>query len=375
MTGPWIEALLLIWVGFLAYVFHKRGSPVLIAFLVAGWVWGAFTELTPHLLIIFKMLGLGLLFFFTGLEYNLRQLWEMRRLLISALIDAVNILVGLTAGRMLGFSWNEAFLLGVALYPSSTAFTLGLLREKGRMANPEAEKLIGILLWEDIFSIAVIAVFSPSPLITSTNLWIGALTLLMLIGWSYHQRAYPLFWQNIAQTPFFVFFLLGMILLLLSVAETSHLSEILWTFLLGVLITQRWMVEKIENQLSVLRELSIGLYFFHFAWETPFELSGKIFICLGLALVLGMVKIFSTYAALYDLPRRARIRAAFSFTGRGEFSLIFAQQFPFLVPYVVPTTLINMLMGMGLFLWAPTLARRIYPSKSFPLSQKAPVGG
>lgn len=373
MKGPWIEALLLIWVGLLAYVFHKRGSPALIAFLIAGWVWGTFAEFKPHLLIIFKVLGLGLLFFFTGLEYNLRQLWEMRRLLKSALIDAVNILVGLIAGLMLGLPWDKAFLLGVALYPSSTAFTLGLLREKGRMANPEAEKLIGILLWEDVFSIVVITAFSPNPLITSQSLWIAGLTLLLLIGWYYHQHKFPLLWQDIVQTPFFVFFLIGIIFFLLSVAETTHLSEILWTFLLGVLITQKWMVEKIESQLSVLRELSIGLYFFHFAWETPFELSDKLFVCVGLALVLGLAKLFSTYVALYDLSKRARIRAALSFTGRGEFSLIFAQQFPFLVPYVVPTTLISMLMGIGLFLWAPTLARQIYPSKSALLSKKVPA--
>jgi CPA2 family monovalent cation:H+ antiporter-2 len=51
-------------------------------------------------------------------------------------------------------------LLAIALYPSSTSIAAKLLVDYGRLINPEADLLIGILIFEDLISVVFLALFS-----------------------------------------------------------------------------------------------------------------------------------------------------------------------------------------------------------------------
>jgi CPA2 family monovalent cation:H+ antiporter-2 len=91
-------------------------------------------------------LGVVFLLFFLGLEFSLDRL-----LANSGLLDlGVNLSIGIARGVVSGLGAIETlFLAGIVYISSSTVITKSLI-ENGWIANPEAEPILGTLVFEDV---------------------------------------------------------------------------------------------------------------------------------------------------------------------------------------------------------------------------------
>lgn len=107
-------------------------------------------------------LGLIFLLFYVGLEMRPRSLRERGRgLLLSGIIDLnVNLLIGFAAALLLGFPLLESFIVASAFYISSSAMAIASLVENRRLIFPEAETIVWLMVFEDVFLILLISVFS-----------------------------------------------------------------------------------------------------------------------------------------------------------------------------------------------------------------------
>ncbi|MDD1662980.1 MAG: cation:proton antiporter, partial [Methanomicrobiales archaeon] len=107
-------------------------------------------------------LGLIFLLFYVGLEMRPKSLREGgRTILLSGVIDLnVNLLVGFAAALLLGFRPLESFILASAFYVSSSAMAIASLVENRRLILPEAETIVWMMVFEDVFLILLISLFS-----------------------------------------------------------------------------------------------------------------------------------------------------------------------------------------------------------------------
>src|SRR3984893_7115229 len=116
----------------------------------------------------FAEFGIVLLLFIIGLELQPTRLWVMRRNVFglgSAQVILCALLLGLAAW-LLGLQLAPALLVGFGLSLSSTPLVLQLLAERAQLKSPHGRAAVGILLFQDL---AVLPVLAALPLIAPTT--------------------------------------------------------------------------------------------------------------------------------------------------------------------------------------------------------------
>ena len=168
---------------FIGGILRRLRQPYVIAYILAGVLMGkhGFEILTDEKIIqSFGELGLILLLFFIGMEINLASLikkWEVP--IIGTLLQIFGsiFMVGLL-GWFLEWNINRIIILGFIISLSSSAIVIKLLQDSNEIQNDIGQKIIGILLVQDILIV---------PMLIATNYLGGSTpstqeTLLQVIG-------------------------------------------------------------------------------------------------------------------------------------------------------------------------------------------------
>ena len=361
-----------------AHILKKVSVPPIISFLLIGfaskfWISHESTQLIE----LFKEAGIILLFFFIGLEYSFERLKNMVSVLRPGIVDLLfNFFPIFLLARLFGFDLVTSLLIAGVFYPSSTSIVAKLLMDFKRLASPEAELLIGILIFEDLVSIMLLSILIPVVEFGSVEpktipVSLVKILLVLVIFYLLHRFLIPRVqhWLDRAsEEESFVFFLLGITMVVGVSFKDLGLSEALGAFLLGVLVPETRVMENIEHHLSALKELSIGVFFFFFAYESELALPENLKFVLLLIFLGVLLKVISTYLAayLYGMKRKARLRTSLSFVPRGEFSVVIASLEPTVKLISIPFILSTALIGSFLFVAAPKVADIIYPPKRRP---------
>ncbi|MCS6790337.1 MAG: cation:proton antiporter [Bacteroidia bacterium] len=378
--------IVLIGLFLLGWGMQRWRLPALLGFMAAGFLL-QYLPIPILLAPVFPITGeiaLWLLFFFIGLEYspeNLRTL--SRNIALPGLIDfgiswGIPVLLSLALT-----SFQEALLLGSALYPSSTAIIARLLLDYSRLASAEAELLLGLLIFEDIVGIGLLGVLTPLSQGEKVSLtWLlrslGSLGGTIIGFWLLYRWVIPWLLQRklpVEEVPFAVLLMLGVVLAIGALGHAVGISGALFSFLLGVLIPQESVLfQMAEKSLAPLRELSMGLFFFALSYDISLAnlpiLSG-----LGWMSLAILTKAVATYwaARVWGLRSRTAFRAALSFIPRGEFSLVFGNLSTAWKGSVLLMVLGTTAIGTAFFAWAEELTRRLFPRQASSIFRKRPL--
>lgn len=184
MTPAYIIDAIWLSIAFFSGLVAKRvGLPALIGFLLTGIVLNTLgvKEGNIHeVLATLSDLGIMLLLFTIGLKIKIksllkREVWFTASAhMILSILAIGGFVFGLTyVGLQLfsGLSLISCFLIGFALSFSSTVFVAKILEERGELSSFHGKIAIGILIIQDIFAVAFLAVSSDAV----PSLW--ALTL------------------------------------------------------------------------------------------------------------------------------------------------------------------------------------------------------
>ncbi len=375
--------LLFILMFFSAHLLRKVQVPPIISFLLVGFLakfWISHESTQP--LELFKEAGIILLFFFIGLEYSFERLKGMVAVWKPGLIDfALNFFPAFFLSLLFGFDLISSLILASMFYPSSTSIVAKLLMDMKRLASPDAELLIGLLIFEDLIAIILLSVLIPvseygalEPKTIPISL--AKILLVLVVFYFIYTFLVPRLkgWLDRAsEEESFVFFLLGGVLALGLFFKEMGLSEALGAFLLGVLVPESRVMENIEHHLSAFKELSIGVFFFFFAYDSELVVPQNLPFVLILILMGVVLKVVSTYIAsyIYGMKRKARLRTSLSFIPRGEFSVIIASLEPNVKLISIPFIFATALLGSFIFVIAPRVADIIYPPKRKPPKRRA----
>ena len=164
-------------------LFTKVKMPTIIGYMLTGVIAG------PHLLglinaqheiEIMAEIGVVLLLFTIGLEFSLRELIKIRKVVfLGGLIQfALTAGIILLISRFYGLGWKVGLFVGFITALSSTAIVLKTLQERSELSSNYGRTVLGILIFQDIMLV---------PLILFTNILKGdsvnlGLEVLVLIG-------------------------------------------------------------------------------------------------------------------------------------------------------------------------------------------------
>ncbi len=284
----------------------------------------------------------------------------MIKIFIPGIFDfAFNFLVPFFLLLLVNVPYKDALIFSAVLYPSSTAITTKLLMDYKRLANPESDFLIGLLVFEDLICVLILSLYTPIfsqvskiPLVLQLIIVTSAFAVFYILS----KLLFLLIQKTtfIFEEPVLLFFIVGVITIIFFGMEHVGVSGALGSFLLGVSIPEGEPIKRIEKGLSGLKELSIGVFFFAFAFKSQMSLPGDYKIIILILAMAFILKPVSTYlgARIYGLKKKVSLRASLSFVQRGEFSLIFSIFSPALSNYVVTSVFITAFLGSFAFAFA-----------------------
>jgi glutathione-regulated potassium-efflux system protein KefB len=308
------EALFFLAVVVIAVPLFKRlGLGSVLGYLVAGALIGPHgLRLIPDVEAVGHLaeLGVVLLLFLIGLELQPERLWELRTLVFkvgAAQVAFSGAVLALGAG-VLGLSWQAAVVAGFGLSLSSTAFALQLLGERNQLATPMGQTAFGILLFQDLAVIPLLAVL---PLLgpgggrmdtswVSLAKAVGLVILVILVGRTLLRPAFRLVASARSQEVFTASALLAALGTAVLTAAVG-LSPALGAFLAGVLLADSEYRHELEADIEPFRGLLMGLFFVSVGNSVALELLVRHpLLVAGLVLGMSVLKI----ATIGTLGRR-----------------------------------------------------------------------
>lgn len=256
-------------------IFKRIGLGSVLGYLIAGLIIGpfgfAFFQDSAAILHIAE-LGIVMYLFVIGLEMQPSHLWSLRREIFGlGTLQIIICALALTGvGLLFGFAWQVAFIGAAGFVLTSTAIVMQLLGDRGDLTQPRGQKIVAILLFEDLLIVpllAIVAFMAPNHVVESTsvrleNIGIGLIAIAGLIAAGYWLLN-PLFRLLAAakarevMTAAALLVVLGAALLM----QVSGLSMAMGAFLAGVLLSESTFRHQIEADIEPFRGILLGLFF------------------------------------------------------------------------------------------------------------------
>ena len=256
-------------------IFKRIGLGSVLGYLIAGLIIGPFGFAFFHdstSILHIAELGIVMYLFVIGLEMQPSHLWGLRREIFGlGTLQIVACATALTGvGLLFGFTWQVAFIGAACFVLTSTAIVMQLLGDRGDIAQPQGQKIVAILLFEDLLIVpllAIVAFMAPNHVVESTsarleNIGIGLIAIAGLIAAGYWLLN-PLFRLLAAakarevMTAAALLVVLGAALLM----QVSGLSMAMGAFLAGVLLSESTFRHQIQADIEPFRRLLLGLFF------------------------------------------------------------------------------------------------------------------
>ncbi|AFE09170.1 glutathione-regulated potassium-efflux system [Corallococcus coralloides DSM 2259] len=294
-------------------LFKKLGLGSVLGYLAAGAAIGPYgaglisdVENVLHT----AELGVVLLLFVIGLELQPSRLWNLRRS-VFGMGGAQVVLTGLLlagVSKALGLSWGAAIVAGFGLSLSSTAFALQLLGEKNQLTTEHGQLAFGILLFQDL---AVIPLLAALPLLGRSDTpsteagWLMAVkavgaVLVVVVAGRYLLRPVFRAVASVHSQELFTATALLVVVGTASLVSAVGLSMALGAFLAGVLLSESEYRHELEADIEPFKGLLLGLFFIAVGMSVNLALLAREPLRV-LALVLGLT--FLKALVLYGLGR------------------------------------------------------------------------
>jgi CPA2 family monovalent cation:H+ antiporter-2 len=335
-------AVVMIVAGLVTVLFHRLKQPVVLGYILAGVIIGPHTPpfvliQDQHTIQNMSELGIILLMFSLGMEFNLRKLREVGvTALFGAGLEIIFMLgAGYFAGRMFGWNHMDSLFLGAMLSISSTTIIIKALNELGLAKEKFAGMIFGILIIEDILAIVMLALLSGIAMTGSltlgeVGLTVGKLSIFLVTALVLGLIAVPRLLGYVAKFKSNEMLLVTALALCFGfslLAAKLGYSVALGAFVIGALISEAREIHKIEHLMEPIRDMFSAIFFVSIGllidpkmlitYAGPIAIISVLVIA-GKVLSCGL----GTFAAGNDV--RTSLRVGMGLSQIGEFSFIIA---------------------------------------------------
>ncbi len=264
--------LLVVTATVLGYLARKTRQPTLVAYILTGILLGpvAFNIVSEtNLIQLMSELGLAFLLFLIGIEMNFEELAAifkpvLRIAFFQRLLQTV-LVFGVT--WMLGFSVIEALVLSTIVL-GSTAEVVKLLADKDEISTLPAKIDIGILLFQDIVIVFVLALLSaPSTgsmatIAASIGKVLAIIAVIGVISYLASRHVLSQHFRRIAGDDH-TFFIHGVawLFLFISVSQYLQVSVEIGAFLAGLGLGQMPYSSELRERMRPLTDFFMAVFF------------------------------------------------------------------------------------------------------------------
>lgn len=320
---------------------RRFGLGAVLGYLIAGAAIG------PHALRLvtnvesilhFSEFGVVMMLFVIGLELEPKKLRMLKQTIFRygsmQLVACALALGGIAA--LLGAPWQVALVAGLGLALSSTAIAFATLAERNLMSTPAGAASFGILLFQDIAAIPMIALLpllaidASDALHSGTPHWQTAAKAVavmgaVVVGGRYLVRPALRFIARTDMREMFTAFALLLVIGIALMMDAVGLSMALGTFVAGVLLADSEYRHALEADIEPFKGLLLGLFFmavgmsidFGIFAQSPWQVTGLV-----LGFVLVKTAVLMLLARRFAIARGQRMLFALLISQGGEFAFV-----------------------------------------------------
>lgn len=335
-------AVIMLVAGVVTIVFHRLKQPVVLGYIVAGFLIGPHTPPVglihdEHTIKILAELGVIFLMFCLGLEFSLRKLFKVgATAFIAAFLEIfLMIWLGYEIGQYFGWGTMDSLFLGAILAISSTTIIVKALNDLKMKNQHFAQLIFGVLIVEDILGIGIIALLSGiavSGSVSSGEVFstVGKLSLFMIVALVVGILLVPRLLAYVARfesDEMLLITVLGLCFGFCLLVVRLEYSMVLGAFLIGAIMAESRQLLKIERLIEPIRDMFSAIFFvaiglmidpailIEYAWPI---------VVITLAVVLGKMISCGLGAFIAGNDGRTSLRVGMGLSQIGEFSFIIA---------------------------------------------------
>lgn len=334
--------LILMTAGIAVLLFKKIKQPLVLGYLIAGFLAGNHFHFFPSVkdiksVEVWAEIGVIVLLFSLGLEFSFKKLMKVGG---TASITAVTqiivmVLMGFLVGTWMGWKQMDSIFLGVILSVSSTTIILKTFDELGVKAQKFAGIVLGSLIVQDIVAILMMVLLSTvavSQQFSGSELLFSVLKLIFFltawfIGGIFFIPTLLKKAKHLLTDEMLLIISLALCLMMVILASNVGFSPALGAFIMGSIIAETTQAERIEHLIKPVKDLFGAVFFVSVGMlidpTTLVQYAVPVLI-LTLVTIFGQ-SISSTIGALISgQPLKQSVQTGMSLSQIGEFSFIIA---------------------------------------------------
>jgi monovalent cation:H+ antiporter-2, CPA2 family len=269
-------AIIMVIAGVMFFIFHRLKQPTILGYLVAGVIIGPYTPpfglvSNPDVLGAVADLGVILLLFGIGLHFPLSKLRAVGgvSLGVAAIEITIMLLLSFGIGWVLDWSLMDSLFLGTALASSSTVIIAKVLRDMGKLQEPSALVMLGILVIEDLIVVGLLAVITSTAEANSIEVSGIVIELLKILAFVVVSLiagllVIPRVINKVIQAnnnELLLLIILGLCFGLSMVANLLGFSMAIGAFLMGVIVASARSPEKIDSLVAPIKDMFAAMFF------------------------------------------------------------------------------------------------------------------
>ncbi|MBW8359028.1 MAG: cation:proton antiporter [Weeksellaceae bacterium] len=335
-------ALILIVAAFVVIIFRKIKQPLVLGYIIAGFLVSPNFKIFPSVvdgenIKTLAEIGVIFLLFSLGLEFSFKKLMNVGgSASVTAFVEIIFITIaGYFTGKMLGWGTMDSLFLGGMLASSSTTIIIRAFDELGVKTKNFAKTVFGVLVVEDIVvillmvllsTIAVTKEFESTQILFTVAKLLFFLSLWFLLG----IFLLPTFLKKIKHLlddEIIMILSIGLCLGMVLIATYVGFSAELGAFVMGSIIAETKMAEKVEHTLKSVKDLFGAVFFVSVGMMIDYEaMITYAWPILIVTLLTLFGKMFSSAlgALISGQPLKQSVQVGMSMAQIGEFAFIVA---------------------------------------------------
>ena len=376
-------ALILICAGVMALLFKKLGQPLVLGYIVAGFIASPHFALTPSVIDtasihVWSDIGVIFLLFALGLEFSFKKIVKVGGPAIIAALTIIfgMIFLGITVGSSFGWKRMDAIFLGGMIAMSSTAIIYKAFDDLGLRKKQFTGLVLSILILEDILAVLLMVILSTIAVSNSFQggellMSIGKLLFFIILWFVVGLYLIPQLLRktrSLMNDETLLVVALGLCFGMVVVAAKLGFSAAFGAFIMGSILAETIEAEHIDKLVRPVKDLFGAIFFVSVGMMVDpamiVKYAGPI-LAITLTVLVGQVTFATIGVLLSGQNLKTAMQCGFSLTQIGEFAFIIAGlgvslgvTSDFLYPIVVAVSVITIFL-------TPYMIRLAEPAYAF----------
>ncbi len=359
-------AYILIIAGAVTIVFKRLRQPLVLGYIVAGFLAGPYMPYTPSIsdnssINDWSQIGVIFLMFSLGLEFSFKKIVKMgMQPIVAAVAVMVSMMsVGNTVGMLFGWSNMDRLFLGGMLAMSSTTIIYKAFDDLGLRTRKFASGVLSVLILEDIMGILLMVMLSALAVsnkfegmqLVSSLVQLGFFLILWFLVGIYLVPLILRKNKEYINTETLLIVSVGLCFLLVVIASYVGYSPAFGAFMMGSILAETVEAERVEHTVASLKDLFGAIFFVSVGMLVNPAVLAEYWLpilVITLAVIVGQVVLGSLSYLIAGNPLKEAMQSGFSMAQIGEFAFIIAAlgqslgvTSSFLYPVVVAVSIVT----------------------------------